>query len=220
MAGVRSIPVPALLFASAGAAVIYLGIKGISLSSGLRSILGGKVPAPPPGGPLAGLEVEGVGASISSALGAVGFATRGAQAAAVGAAPVAAAAVRYQGSGAKYRWGGASPTKGWDCSGFVNYVVCHDLGRAIPGHKGGTFTGKSHGPTTHVWAVWTGATTIRRADVGPGDLLVWPAFHMGIAVSNTQMINCPGPNGTPAPILSNIDGGGTGILVCRRLKGT
>jgi hypothetical protein len=213
MAG-RGIPTTALIAAAAGSAFIYLGIKGISLASGLRSILGGKVPAELAGGPLG--NVVGLWAPITATDRAVAGAMTGASA---GASGVAAAAVRYQGSGSKYKWAGASPTNGWDCSGFVNYVVSHDAGKPIPGYKGGAFTGKSHGPTTHVWAVWTGASTIRRADVAAGDLLIWPAFHMGIAVSNTQMINCPGPNGTPAPILSNIDGGGTGVLVCRRLKG-
>jgi cell wall-associated NlpC family hydrolase len=43
---------------------------------------------------------------------------------------IASDALRYQ--GAPYKWGGAKPD-GWDCSGFVNYVIGHDMGMRIPG---------------------------------------------------------------------------------------
>ncbi|MGH7239603.1 MAG: NlpC/P60 family protein, partial [Candidatus Saccharimonadales bacterium] len=44
--------------------------------------------------------------------------------------------------GAHYVYGAARPS-GWDCSGFVNWVLCHDLGVGIPGFPGGSFDGST-----------------------------------------------------------------------------
>jgi len=191
----RGISVPALALAAGGGVAVYAAIKGVGLASGLRSLLGGHTL--PPGEDLTVNAATGTAAASNS--------------------PVAAAASQYVG-GHVYRWGGGSPS-GWDCSGFVNWVVCHDLGLAIPGYGGGTFDGSSHGPVTGQWAVWSGAQTIPRDQVEAGDLVVWPMAHMGIAVDGQQMVNCPGPNGTPAPVLGRIDGAAFGPLVCRRLIG-
>lgn len=79
-----------------------------------------------------------------------------------------------------YAWGGGSP-RGWDCSGFVNYVLCHDLGYNIPGYRGNSFTGAQHGPNTTVWLGWSGVREIARARTNRGTIVIWPT-HMGIAV--------------------------------------
>src|SRR5439155_7162392 len=133
-------------------------------------------------------------------------------------AVVVAAAARYVGAGHIYRWGGGNPA-GWDCSGYVNWVVNRDLGLAIPGYGGATFTGTGHGPVTMQWAIWSGARDIPRDQVQAGDLLIWPLRHMGIATGHQEMIHAPGPNGSPAPILGRINGAASGPLVCRRLTG-
>ncbi len=86
-----------------------------------------------------------------------------------------------------YVWGGANP-HGWDCSGAVNYVMCHNLGYAIPGYRGGTFTGKVHGPNTTMWYGFHGMRNIARSATRRGDLVLWSS-HMGIAVSNTHYIS-------------------------------
>lgn len=188
----RGLSVTAVALAGVGAVAVYAGTKGVGLGSGLRSILGAQ---PIQGG--------------DPTLGAIP----------AGDSAIAAAAAQYVGGGHVYRFGGASPATGWDCSGFVNYVLCHDLGADIPGYAGGTFTGAVHGPVTGQWAIWSGAFTITRSEVQSGDLVVWPLQHMGIALDNQSMINCPGPNGTPAPVVGTIDGAAPGPLVCRRISG-
>lgn len=86
-----------------------------------------------------------------------------------------------------YAWGGASP-RGWDCSGFVNYLLCHDLGYNIPGYRGHSFSGAQHGPNTTIWLTWSGLRAKSRASVARGDLIIWPT-HMGIAVGNQYYIS-------------------------------
>ena len=193
MAG-RGISVTAVALAGAGGVAVYAATKGVGLASGFRSLLSGQ--------PLPQGEDLTLTSTPSTAAGSN--------------SSVVAAASKYLDSGTLYRWGGGSP-RGWDCSGFTNWVLCHDLGLDIPGYRGGTFDGSAHGPVTGQWAIWSGAVTIPRDQVDAGDLVVWPLFHMGIAVSNTEMINAPGPNGTPAPVLGHIDGAAGGPLVCRRL---
>lgn len=61
---------------------------------------------------------------------AAGPASGGATGRSASGQAIAADALRYK--GAPYVWGGAKPS-GWDCSGFVNYVIGHDLGMTIPG---------------------------------------------------------------------------------------
>jgi hypothetical protein len=106
---------------------------------------------------------------------------------------IASAALKYAGKGV-YRWGGGGPfpRPGGDCSGFVNWVLSHDLGLAIPGRKPGTFTGKTHGPVVLSYAVWRGAVKVKKPP-HPGDLCVWAgpsaAGHIGIAVSSTEMVS-------------------------------
>lgn len=179
--------------------MIWAGIKGASITGGLRSLLSGQQPT--------ASQVNALSSSSAS----------GASVSGNTSSSLANAGLAYVGSGSVYKWGGGNPN-GWDCSGFVNYVASHDLNMAIPGYRAGSFNGSSHGPVTSQWAIWNGAKNVPRAQVQAGDLIIWPAFHMGIAVSNTQFVNCPGPNGTPAPIVSSIDNTGIpGPRVCRRI---
>ncbi|AWM32328.1 C40 family peptidase [Hymenobacter nivis] len=86
---------------------------------------------------------------------------------------VAAFALRQL--GAPYRYAGTSPTAGFDCSGFVQYVYGH-FGVAVP----------------HATALLISAgRAVPRADARPGDLVVFAgtapgsttAGHAGIVVS-------------------------------------
>lgn len=194
---VNGVSAPAVFAAGVGALVLWAGLKGMSVTGGIRSLLTGNAPSGANAYPIQGGTVTG---------GATGGASGTTN------SSIANDAMRYLNSGSVYQWGGGSP-QGWDCSGFCNWVIGHDLGRPIPGSSSGAYSG--HGPVTMQWAVF--GNSVPRSAVQAGDLVVWPMFHMGIAVSNTQMINCPGPNGSPAPVIGNIDGGGPGIVTFRRL---
>ncbi len=181
MAG-PGVSTPAVAAAGVGALVLWAAIKGASVTGGLRSLLGGKAPSGTNVEPAGGISVSqsGGGQGGGSGAGATG-------------STIADRGLSYVGSGSIYQWAGATP-KGWDCSGFVNYVVGHDLAQPIPGSPSGQFSG--HGPVTMQWALF--GTGVPRSQVQAGDLCVWPLFHMGIAISNSQMVNCPGPNGAAA----------------------
>ena len=86
-----------------------------------------------------------------------------------------------------YLWGGATP-RGWDCSGAVNYVTCHDIGYNIPGYRAHTFTGRVHGPSTYTWLAWGGIAEIPRSKCADGTLVIWPS-HMGVAVGANYYVS-------------------------------
>lgn len=121
--------------------------------------------------------------------------------------------------GAPYKFGGGSPG-GWDCSGFVNYVLGHDLGLTLPGGITG-FTGSTHGPVVIQYAGWGAATTIT-GPPAPGDLVIWPGVaalgHIGIATDATHMISALNPHyGTS---ITPIAGYGPPVpLIYRRITG-
>lgn len=120
----------------------------------------------------------------------------------VGTNAVVAAAQQYVGSG--YVWGGSATKVGdWDCSSFVSYVLGHDLGLPLPGGHWGDpgFPPNAHGPTTGSYLLY--GSPIDRSALAAGDLVVWSS-HMGIAVSNTQVISAKDPQEGVG--LSSIDG--------------
>lgn len=135
--------------------------------------------------------------------------------------PVAVDADRYVGLG--YVYGGAPATgRGhWDCSSFVNWVVGHDLGMAIPGYAAGKYTGAEHGPDTIAWAGWPGASHV--ASPAAGDIVIWAGAgtggHMGIVTGPDQMISAL--NSREGTRKTQIQGvGPSGVpLVYRRLNG-
>lgn len=160
----------AIPFILAGGILAYSGLRGKNVSAVVRSLIMGKNPSVLP--------------SSLAATPAEGWAAVSQDVSAAGRSDVASAALRYV--GVPYRWGGASPN-GWDCSGFVNYVIGHDLGRALPGVSR-NFDGSWHGPIAAMWYVWAGASTVPRDQALPGDLACWPT-HMGICVDNAHMVN-------------------------------
>jgi len=83
--------------------------------------------------------------------------------------------------GVPYVFGGETPD-GWDCSGFVTYVLHHIHGIDLPNDN--------HTVAAQFY-VWRGARTILRSQCSPGDLVTWPT-HIGIALSRDTLVHAPG----------------------------
>jgi cell wall-associated NlpC family hydrolase len=126
--------------------------------------------------------------------------------------------------GTPYVWGGYKPKPGWDCSGFVNYVLGHHFGMSLP--MGMKYTGRGHGPTAVMYKTWGKAKTVSSAEAG--DLCVW-ATHIGIALGSKTMVSAldqqlgtrvsgiAGPGGEPLSIRridtlsASVPGGGANV---------
>jgi cell wall-associated NlpC family hydrolase len=164
MAQSGSIPGTAVAAATAGALLIYAALRDVSPTQALRDVMSGK----PPGVTNAGAAVELGGGS-----------TAGSTAGDSGSPEIVRYARQYL--GIPYVWGGATPARGFDCSGLVTYVLAHDMGL------------KSLPSSTHTVAaqflVWRGATTVKVP--APGDLVCWPS-HVAIASGDGKMIEAPG----------------------------
>jgi cell wall-associated NlpC family hydrolase len=83
--------------------------------------------------------------------------------------------------GVPYRWGGASPDTGFDCSGFVQYVVRQAAGLLLP--------------RSSYDMVRLGAA-IARDELQPGDLVFFntlrqPFSHVGIYIGDNRFIHAP-----------------------------
>ncbi|HEY7731663.1 MAG TPA: C40 family peptidase [Gaiellaceae bacterium] len=78
--------------------------------------------------------------------------------------------------GVGYRWGGSSPSSGFDCSGFTSYVYGR-LGVRLP-HNAAAQLGVG--------------TPVPRARLRPGDLLFFNGLgHVGMYVGRGRMIHSP-----------------------------
>lgn len=178
--GLGGVPGPAVLATAAGAVLLWSGVKGVSVTGALRSLLSGK---PPPA----------ASASLAIAPPAAGAAATSLAGLSASASAISADAVQYIGHA--YLYGGAPGPDGaapWDCSSMVSYVLGHDLGMAIPGGAWASVTGNgsTHGPSTVSYLAWNGAVTIGHtaAAAEPGDLCVWQT-HMGICTGPGQMVS-------------------------------
>jgi peptidoglycan DL-endopeptidase CwlO len=78
--------------------------------------------------------------------------------------------------GVPYVWGGASPSTGFDCSGFVMYVFAQ-IGVSLPHHAASQY---NYG------------TPVSRDQLAPGDLVFFDGLgHVGIYIGNGQFIHAP-----------------------------
>jgi cell wall-associated NlpC family hydrolase len=83
-------------------------------------------------------------------------------------------AMRYL--GVPYRWGGASPSTGFDCSGFTMFVYAQ-VGVSLPHYTG---------------AQWAMGSPVARSQLQPGDLVFFNNLgHMGIYVGGNSFIHAP-----------------------------
>lgn len=78
--------------------------------------------------------------------------------------------------GIPYRWGGASPSTGFDCSGFIMYVYAQ-VGVSLP----------------HNAAMQYGyGSAVSRSELAPGDLVFFNGLgHAGIYIGGNQFIHSP-----------------------------
>ena len=110
-----------------------------------------------------------------SVIGASGVTSNGA-----GVAPpsrfggVVGIAMRYL--GVPYRWGGSSPSSGFDCSGFTMYVFAQ-IGVSLPHYTG---------------SQWGMGSPVSRSQLQPGDLVFFNGLgHVGIYVGGGSFIHAP-----------------------------
>ena len=96
--------------------------------------------------------------------------------AALGAGHPEAASVALTYLGVRYRWGGASPATGFDCSGLVMFVYAQ-IGIALP-HQSEAQYGYG--------------TPVARSELQPGDLVFFDGLsHVGIYIGNGEMVHAP-----------------------------
>jgi cell wall-associated NlpC family hydrolase len=178
----------ALAAAGTGALFLWSGVRGAHVLVNLQDLITGKKPSDTGANPID----TGPGSSVSIS----------------GPSPtgdaIASDALKYQRH--CYHYGGAPGLDGsgcWDCSSFVNWVVGHDMGMAIPGKAAGAYDGSSHGPNTLLWLAWigTGVTRVAKAQAQAGDIFCWQT-HMGIALGPDSMISAQGPDGTPSTVVA------------------
>jgi cell wall-associated NlpC family hydrolase len=83
----------------------------------------------------------------------------------------------YSVLGVPYRWGGASPETGFDCSGFTMWAWAH-AGVSLPHSSQAQYDVLPH---------------VSREDLQPGDLLFFysPISHVGIYLGGGSMIHSP-----------------------------
>lgn len=86
--------------------------------------------------------------------------------------------------GLPYRWGGVSPTAGFDCSGLVVYVFQQSLQIALP---------------RTAFSQARAGRGVSRADLRPGDLVFFNTMrqrysHVGIYAGDGQFVHAPSAN--------------------------
>jgi cell wall-associated NlpC family hydrolase len=87
-----------------------------------------------------------------------------------------AARIALEAVGTPYRWGGESPTSGFDCSGLVRWAYGR-LGIDVP-HSS--------------YALWSTGRPVARARVQAGDVLVFSGLgHVGLYLGRGRMVHAP-----------------------------
>ena len=83
-------------------------------------------------------------------------------------------AMRYLGT--PYKWGGSSPSEGFDCSGFIMYVYAQ-VGVSLPHNAAAQY---GHG------------SPVSKDQLQPGDLVFFNGLgHNGLYIGNNQFIHAP-----------------------------
>jgi cell wall-associated NlpC family hydrolase len=169
----------AVSIVATGGYLVYSGIRNVPILEGLRELAQGRLPAPRPAAPLGvSFTAAKIGKAVDPPGGPAGEAP-GSQA----SSAILVAARRHL--GVPYRFGGHTPD-GWDCSGFVTWVLHQDmhidLSRWSLCNNTHTVTGQ--------FLITNGLTTVPRDQAQAGDLVCYPG-HIGIAVNSSRMVNAP-----------------------------
>lgn len=87
-----------------------------------------------------------------------------------------AAKIALEAVGIPYRWGGASPTSGFDCSGLVLWAYGL-VGIEVP-HSS--------------YALWSTLRGVERSSMAAGDVLVFSGIgHVGLYLGGGRMVHAP-----------------------------
>ena len=127
--------------------------------------------------------------ALAIAAGAVACAAPAANAALEGPTPVKherrhakpslggrAATVALKAVGIPYRWGGASPASGFDCSGLVHWAYSR-VGVSVP-HSS--------------YALYELGRSVRRSRMRPGDVVFFSGLgHVGMYLGRGRMVHAP-----------------------------
>lgn len=152
----------AVATAATGGFLLWTGIRNVTIADGLRDITRGRIPTE---GPQVRLTGSGSGYIPPGSV-------------AAGAGPLGQRivdAARAQ-LGKRYVFGTEGPDT-FDCSGLVYWALNHAGVRAPRLTAAG-------------YLIWSGATSIGRDQIAPGDLVCW-AGHIGIAAGGDRMIEAP-----------------------------
>ena len=89
----------------------------------------------------------------------------------------AAAQIALQQLGIPYRWGGASPATGFDCSGLCSYAY-GKIGKSVPHYTG---------------AIWASFPQVPRDQLQPGDMVFFrpDLGHAGMYIGGGQYVHAP-----------------------------
>ncbi len=97
--------------------------------------------------------------------------------------------------GTPYRWGGNTPTSGFDCSGLVDYIYRTAAGISLP-------------RTSHDMASMDARKVRRMTQLASGDLVFFDIdgsiSHVGVYVGKGRFVHAPNSGGTVR--LDDIDG--------------
>lgn len=200
MAKTGGISGPAVAAIAAGAVLVVSGIRNASVIGALRDVMAGRAPqgtAPVVVGGALGRAVGG-GAVQDAPGGPDAPGTSAGSSGGVGGRIVAQARSWL---GVMYRWGGTT-RDGVDCSGLV-YRCLNGAGIQVSRK------------TSNGYRTWSGAYDIPRAQAAAGDLVCYHG-HIGIAVSNTEMIHA---YRTGKPVAQQRIYNGQGGPIIRRVKG-
>ncbi len=87
-----------------------------------------------------------------------------------------AAKIALEAVGIPYRWGGTSPTSGFDCSGLVRWAYGR-VGIEVPHNS---------------YALWSTLRRVERSSMAAGDVLVFSGIgHVGLYLGGGRMVHAP-----------------------------